>query len=143
VTIHRLPLLLILGLVLGGCWEVLTQQESETVWMAWDGSVQASPASLQIAAPAGDQADAELTLTETSGLAGVEIELAVEGAGAEHVTVHPGEFSVGLTPSGQLSLQVTFQAPTTASQYSPELVISTTGTPTEIRVPLQLESTGS
>ena len=138
---RRVPLLLVLGLFLGGCWEVLSHQESETVWMTWDGTVEVSPASLELSAPAGDQALAEITLVETSGKAGVEMELAIEGAGSDHVSVQPGEFTVGLTPSGSLIVRVLFQAPGNAADYTPELVITTTGTPAEIRVPLQVTST--
>lgn len=129
-----------LGLFATGCWEVLTHQESETVWMTWDGSVDVSPTTLQLTAAAGEGTTGELTLAETSGKAGIEMELTVEGAGAEHVTLTPGEFTVGLTPSGSLIIQVLFQAPANAAQYAPELVLTTTGEPAEIRVPLQLSS---
>ncbi len=139
--LRRLLPLTLLGFVLAGCWEVLTHQESETVWMGWDGAVDVAPATLQLTAAAGDLTTEAFTLTETSGKAGVEMELAVEGTGAEHVTLTPGEFTVGLTPSGSLTVQVQFQAPDEAAEYAPELVITTTGEPAEIRVPLQLSST--
>jgi hypothetical protein len=137
----RLLLLALLGFALTGCWEVLTHQESETEWMAWDGVVAVTPPTLQIVTTAGELATAELSLAETSGKAGIEMELAVEGTGAEHVTLTPGEFTVGLTPSGSLTVQVQFQAPATAAEYELELVITTTGAPAEIRVPLLLIST--
>ncbi len=137
----RVPLLVILGLLLGGCWEVLSHQGSETVWMGWDGSVDVTPSSLELSADAGETATAEVTFIETSGKAGVEMELAVEGTGADHVSLAPGEFTVGVTPAGQLAVVVTFQAPGNAAEYTPEIVATTTGSPSEIRVPLQLTAT--
>jgi hypothetical protein len=139
--LRRLLPLTLLGFFLAGCWEVLTHQESETVWMAWDGSLDVSPATLQLTAAAGELATGAITLSETSGKAGVEMELTVEGTGAEHVTLTPGEFTVGVTPAGSLTVQVQFQAPGDTVEYAPELVITTTGSPAEIRVPLQLSST--
>lgn len=135
------PLVMLLGLLLGGCWEVLSHQESETVWMTWDGSVDVTPSALELSAAAGDTATAEVTFIETSGKAGVEMELAVDGAGADHVSLTPGEFTVGVTPSGQLTVLVAFQAPGNAAEYAPEIVVTTTGSPSEIRVPLQLTAT--
>lgn len=134
-----LPLLAALSLA--GCWEVLSHQEQETVWMDWDGTVEVTPAALDLTATAGEQTTTELLWTETSGKAGIEFDLVVEGDAAEQLTLHPGEWSVGLTPSGALTVQVTYTASAQAATTQAELVATTTGTPTEIRIPVQLTST--
>ena len=137
--VRLLPLLAVL--VLAGCWEVLSHQEQETVWMDWDGAVEVSPATLALSATTGEQTTAELLWTETSGRAGVEFDLAVQGDAADQLTFHPGEWSVGLTPSGTLAVQVTYSAPTEEITSQAELVATTTGTPAEIRIPIQVTST--
>jgi len=136
------PLLALLaGLLLPGCWEVLSHQEQETVWMDWNGAVAVNPSELELAAAPGEQATAELVWTETSGMAGVEFDLVLEGDAADQLAIHPGEWSVGLTPSGVLTVQVTYTAPSEASTGQAELVATTTGTPAEIRIPVTLTAT--
>jgi len=124
-----------------GCWEVLTAEQTETVWMEWDGTVEITPATLEMTAQTGQQVTADLTLLETSGRAGIELQLVVEGDGASTLSIYPGEFSVGLTPSGTLAVQVTFTAPAEAGTSSAELVATTTGSPGEVRIPITLTTT--
>lgn len=129
------------ALLLTGCWDVLTAEQTETVWMEWDGSVEITPAALELAAEAGQQTTADLTLSETSGRAGIELQLVLQGDGASSLTIHPGEWSVGLTPTGTLTVQVTFTAPSEAGTQQAELVATTTGSPAEVRIPITLTIT--
>jgi len=129
------------AVLLTGCWEVLSHQDQETVWMEWNGTVEVAPSSLDLSATTGEQAIAELVLTETSGTAGIEIELVVEGDAAEQIAIDPGEFSLGLTPEGVLTVQVTYAAPGDVTAGTAELIATTTGSPAEIRIPIQVSST--
>ncbi len=126
------------GISLSGCYEVLTHQDEnvDDTWMSWDGTVQVSPESLELAAVPGTPVTGELTFLETSAKGGAEMTLALEGTGTERLSVFPGQWSVAVVPSGQLVLQVTFSPEDGDTGGAAELVITNSGTPTEIRVPI-------
>lgn len=139
-------LLVPLGVALGGCWEVLSHQEeeeSEDRWLQRDGTLEVSPASLDLATPVGTSTSSMLTFREVSGTAGVEMELALEGEGAEFVTYRPGKWSVIVVPAGSLDVQVTFSPTAGATEANLELVGTTTGSPAEFRIPIHLSLSGS
>jgi hypothetical protein len=141
-----LGLLVPLGVALGGCWEVLSHQEDEETddqWLQRDGTLEVSPASLDLATPMGASTSSTLTFREVSGTAGVEMELALEGEGAEFVTYRPGKWSLIVVPAGSLDVQVTFSPTAGATEADLELVGTTTGSPAEIRVPIHLSLNGS
>ncbi len=124
-------------LLLPGCWEVLTHQDEDTGtdWMAWDGAVEVNPGSLALEAAPGETAVAALTLSETSARAGVEVAAALEGA-AEGLAIDPGRWSLALVPSGELEVRVSFSPSESTPSGSSELVLTTSGSPAEIRVPI-------
>jgi hypothetical protein len=139
---RRLPALaalLPLLLLLGGCWEVLSYQDqgdSDDLFMDTDGAVEVSPASLSLEASGGEDAKASLTFVETTGERGVEMVLALEGEAAGQLAVHPGELSVTLVPGGSLEIQVSFSPDGSTTDADAELVVTTTGTPAEMRIPI-------
>jgi hypothetical protein len=130
---RRLPALaalLPLLLLLGGCWEVLSYQDqgdSDDLFMDTDGAVEVSPASLSLEASGGEDAKASLTFVETTGERGVEM---------VQLAVHPGELSVTLVPGGSLEIQVSFSPDGSTTDADAELVVTTTGTPAEMRIPI-------
>lgn len=121
-----------------GCYEVLTHQDEnvDETWMEWDGTVQITPESLELAAAPGSPATAELTVRETSTKGGAEMTLALEGEGTERISLYPGMWSVAVVPSGELVLQVTFAPEDGDTGGVAELVITNSGTPAQIRVPI-------
>ncbi len=132
----------LLGLLLGGCWEVLTHQDegdSDSLFMDNDGAVEVSPTSLSLTAPEGADGKASLTFTETTGEQGIEMDLALEGAAATQLAVYPGDLSVTVVPGGELGVQVTFSPDGSTTQADAELVVITTGTPAELRIPISTE----
>lgn len=137
-TLTRAALVALLGLCLGGCYQVLSGEQGDTddLFMKNDGAVAVAPEALALEAVAGQQATATLTWTETSTTAGIEMELAVQGEGAEVVTIHPGQWSVTVVPSGALQMTVTYTATAGDPDRTLELVATTTGTPAEVRVPI-------
>lgn len=138
--------LLCAGLLLGGCWEVLSHQDQEQTddkWMGDDGTVEVTPSSLQLSTPVGTTTAETLSFREVSGEAAVEMELKLEGEGAEHVQLRPGRWSVIVVPAGTLEVEVTFAPAAGAVEGPIELVATTTGSPAELRVPIQLSLSGS
>ena len=136
--------LLLLGLLLGGCWEVLTHQDHEDLddlWMDRDGVIEVAPASLALSAAPGEDAKDSLTFTETTAERGIEMDLVLEGDAASQLTVHPGEFSVTVVPGGALDVLVTFSPDGSTADASAELVVTTTGSPAELRIPITTETT--
>jgi len=134
-------LLCLLGPALAGCWEVLTHQdeeESEDRWLKDNGTVEVTPPSLQLATAIGTSTSETLSFREISGSAAVEMEFVVEGTGAEYVTLQPGRWSVMVVPAGTLDVQVTFTPTAGATDAEIEIVATTTGSPAEVRVPVQL-----
>lgn len=134
--------LLLLGVLLGGCWEVLTHQDDNTddLWMDTDGAVLVTPESLALAASPGEDAKTSLTFVETTAERGIEMELVLEGDAASQLDIYPGELSVTLVPSGSLEVQVTFSPDGSTSDAGAELVVTTTGTPPELRIPIVTET---
>jgi hypothetical protein len=132
------PWIVLAGLCLPGCYDVLTHQDAETVWMEWTGTVEVSPTSLELTAAPGEQATAELVFRETSGKAGAEMALTLEGDAASQLAFRPGEFTVAVTPDGALTVVVTYTA--AAGAGTAELVVTSSGTPAEIRIPIAVSA---
>ncbi len=136
--------LLVLGLLLGGCWEVLTHQDQEDLddlWMDRDGVIEVAPASLALSAAPGEDAKDSLTFTETTTERGIEMDLALEGDAAAQLGIHPGDLSVTVVSGGALEIQVTFSPDGSTTDATAELVVTTTGTPAELRIPITTETT--
>lgn len=135
--------LILLGLLLAGCWEVLTHQDqgdTDDLWMDTDGVVQVVPESLSLSAAPGEDAKAGLTFQETSGERGIEMELAFEGDAASQLDMAPGDLSVTLVSGGALEVQVTFSPDGSTVVDDAELVVTTTGTPAALRIPIVTET---
>ncbi len=136
-----LACLLLSGLYLSGCYDVLTHQDAETVWMDWTGTVEVAPASLQLSAATGQSIAGELAFTETSGEAGAEMALSLGGDAAGQLAIEPGEFTVAVTPRGSLPITVTYTAPAEVGSSTAELVVTSSGTPAEFRIPIDVTAT--